>query len=133
MIWAAEGAPVLAFETVVSGLQDDGTPSELHVVTDAKTARRSPSGRPSKRGTGNTMYSGQVTLGTSQSGSNFTLTDAGPGRPQDLRPQRRQLRHRHALHEHHRRLGQRRRLNRATAGADAHTTAPRSRGTSTRT
>ncbi|GHB48810.1 peptidase M4 [Streptomyces cirratus] len=79
VIWAAEGAPVLAFETVVSGLQDDGTPSELHVVTDAKTGAKITEWQAIEKGTGNTMYSGQVTLGTSQSGSNFTLTDAGRG------------------------------------------------------
>ncbi|MFE2880489.1 M4 family metallopeptidase [Streptomyces roseus] len=79
VIWAAEGAPVLAWETVVGGLQDDGTPSELHVVTDAKTGAKITQWQAIETGTGNTMYSGQVTLGTSQSGSNYTLTDAGRG------------------------------------------------------
>ncbi|MGW7101298.1 M4 family metallopeptidase [Streptomyces sp. NPDC054838] len=79
VIWAAEGAPVLAFETVVGGLQDDGTPSELHVVTDAKTGAKITQWQAIETGTGNTMYSGQVTVGTSQSGSNYTLTDAGRG------------------------------------------------------
>ncbi|MET9463233.1 M4 family metallopeptidase [Streptomyces sp. NPDC006544] len=79
VIWAADGAPVLAFETVVGGLQHDGTPSELHVVTDAKTGAKITEWQAIETGVGNTMYSGQVTLGTSQSGSNFTLTDAGRG------------------------------------------------------
>ncbi|MGW2996597.1 M4 family metallopeptidase, partial [Streptomyces sp. NPDC001193] len=79
VIWAAEGAPVLAYETVVGGLQDDGTPSELHVVTDAKTGAKITQWQAIETGTGNTMYSGQVTMGTSQSGSNYTLTDAGRG------------------------------------------------------
>ncbi|MEU8843683.1 M4 family metallopeptidase [Streptomyces roseus] len=79
VIWAAEGAPVLAWETVVGGLQDDGTPSELHVVTDAKTGAKITQWQAIETGTGNTMYSGQVTMGTSQSGSNYTLTDAGRG------------------------------------------------------
>ncbi|WP_405488690.1 M4 family metallopeptidase [Streptomyces sp. NBC_00096] len=79
VIWAATGAPVLAFETVVGGLQHDGTPSALHVVTNAKTGEKITEWQAIETGIGNTMYSGQVTLGTSQSGSNFTLTDAGRG------------------------------------------------------
>ncbi|MFI6284385.1 M4 family metallopeptidase [Streptomyces sp. NPDC051018] len=37
VVWAASGRPVLAWESVVDGTQPDGTPSELHVVTDAST------------------------------------------------------------------------------------------------
>ncbi|WP_330332724.1 M4 family metallopeptidase [Streptomyces sp. NBC_00536] len=79
VVWAAEGAPVLAYETVVGGVQRDGTPSELHVVTNAKTGAKITEWQKIESGIGNTMYSGQVTLGTSQSGSNYTLTDAGRG------------------------------------------------------
>ncbi|MFJ3881503.1 M4 family metallopeptidase [Streptomyces sp. NPDC090077] len=79
VIWAADGVPVLAFETVVGGLQDDGTPSALHVITNAKTGAKISQWQGVQTGTGNTQYSGQVTLGTSQSGSNWTLTDAGRG------------------------------------------------------
>ncbi|MGW5846579.1 M4 family metallopeptidase [Streptomyces sp. NPDC055254] len=79
VIWAADGVPVLAFETVVGGLQHDGTPNELHVVTNAKTGAKITEWQAVETGTGNTMYSGQVTLGTSQSGSNWTLTDAARG------------------------------------------------------
>ncbi|OKK20532.1 peptidase M4 [Streptomyces sp. CB00455] len=79
VIWAADGVPVLAFETVVGGLQHDGTPNELHVVTNAKTGAKITEWQAIETGTGNTQYSGQVTLGTSQSGSNYTLTDAGRG------------------------------------------------------
>ncbi|MEU4948458.1 M4 family metallopeptidase [Streptomyces lavendulae] len=80
VIWAAEGAPVLAYETVVGGVQSDGvTPSKLHVVTDARTGAKITEWQAVEKGIGNTEYSGQVTLGTSQSGSNYTLTDAGRG------------------------------------------------------
>ncbi|MFE4259529.1 M4 family metallopeptidase [Streptomyces sp. NPDC056883] len=79
VIWAASGVPVLAFETVVGGIQHDGTPSELHVVTNAKTGAKITQWQAIETGVGNTMYTGQVTLGTSASGSNFTLTDAGRG------------------------------------------------------
>ncbi|WP_327264526.1 M4 family metallopeptidase [Streptomyces sp. NBC_01232] len=79
VIWAADGVPVLAFETVVGGLQHDGTPNELHVVTNARTGAKITEWQAVETGTGNTMYSGQVTLGTSQSGSTWNLTDAARG------------------------------------------------------
>ncbi|MCB5177886.1 M4 family metallopeptidase [Streptomyces antimicrobicus] len=79
VIWAAEGAPVLAYETVVGGLQDDGTPSRLHVITDARTGAKITQWQSVQTGTGNTQYSGQVTIGSTQSGSTWNLTDASRG------------------------------------------------------
>ncbi len=79
VVWMAEGKPVLAYETVVGGLQHDGTPNELHVITDAATGKKLFQWQGIENGTGNTQYSGTVTLGSSQSGSNYTLTDAGRG------------------------------------------------------
>jgi Zn-dependent metalloprotease len=79
VIWAANGTPVLAYETVVGGLQEDGTPNELHVVTDAATGAELYEYQAIHEGTGNTMYSGTVTLGTAQSGSSYTLTDTTRG------------------------------------------------------
>ncbi|WP_406062327.1 M4 family metallopeptidase [Streptomyces sp. NBC_01077] len=76
VVWLAKGAPVLAYETVVGGLQHDGTPNELHVVTDAKTGQKLYEWQAIETGTGNTQYSGQVTLGTAPS---YTLTDTGRG------------------------------------------------------
>ncbi|WP_217246859.1 M4 family metallopeptidase [Streptomyces sp. AC602_WCS936] len=79
VIWAANGTPVLAYETVVGGLQEDGTPNELHVVTDAATGAKLYEYQAIHNGTGNTLYSGTVTLGTAQSGSSYTLTDTNRG------------------------------------------------------
>ncbi|MET9113865.1 M4 family metallopeptidase [Streptomyces longwoodensis] len=79
VVWAANGTPVLAYETVVGGLQEDGTPNELHVITDAATGKKLFAYQGIETGTGNTMYSGTVTLGTSQSGSTYTLTDTARG------------------------------------------------------
>ncbi|WP_225634860.1 M4 family metallopeptidase [Streptomyces solaniscabiei] len=79
VIWAGNGTPVLAYETVVGGLQEDGTPNELHVVTDAATGAKLYEYQAIHEGTGNTMYSGTVTLGTAQSGSSYTLTDTARG------------------------------------------------------
>ncbi|WP_329123077.1 M4 family metallopeptidase [Streptomyces sp. NBC_01465] len=79
VIWLAQGKPTLAYETVVGGLQDDGTPNALHVVTDATTGKKLFQDQTIETGVGNTEYSGQVTLGTTQSGSTYNLTDAGRG------------------------------------------------------
>ncbi|MFF0017435.1 M4 family metallopeptidase [Streptomyces sp. NPDC005374] len=79
VIWAGNGTPVLAYETVVGGLQEDGTPNQLHVVTDAATGKKLFEYQGIETGTGNTMYSGTVTLGTTQSGSTYNLTDGARG------------------------------------------------------
>ncbi|MEU0831507.1 M4 family metallopeptidase [Streptomyces sp. NPDC005969] len=76
VVWMAQGKPQLAYETVVGGLQDDGTPNELHVVTDASTGAKLYEWQATETGTGNTQYNGQVTLGTAPS---YTLTDTGRG------------------------------------------------------
>ncbi|MQY39529.1 Transglutaminase-activating metalloprotease [Streptomyces sp. RB17] len=79
VIWAATGRPVLAYETVVGGLQDDGTPNQLHVITDAATGKKLYEYQGIETGVGNTQYSGQVNLTTTQSGSTYTLTDGARG------------------------------------------------------
>ncbi|MBC9711449.1 M4 family metallopeptidase [Streptomyces sp. TRM66268-LWL] len=80
VVWMASGSPTLAYETVVGGLQHDGTPNELHVVTDAATGAKLYEWQAvQNEGTGNTMYGGQVPLGTTQSGSSYNLTDGARG------------------------------------------------------
>ena len=76
VVWVADGKPVLAYETVVGGLQEDGTPNELHVITDATTGAKIFEYQGIENGTGNSEYSGKVTLGTAPS---YTLTDTGRG------------------------------------------------------
>ncbi|SES43643.1 Zn-dependent metalloprotease [Streptomyces sp. yr375] len=79
VIWAGEGTPKLAWETVVSGLQDDGTPSKLHVITDAATGAKLSQYEGVETGTGNTQYSGTVSLSTTLSGSTYQLYDTTRG------------------------------------------------------
>ncbi|MGW2513056.1 M4 family metallopeptidase [Streptomyces scopuliridis] len=79
VVWMAQGSPTLAYETVVGGLQHDGTPNELHVVTDAATGEKLYEWQGVHNGVGNTQYSGQVTIGSTQSGSTYNLTDGGRG------------------------------------------------------
>ncbi|MEZ3180318.1 M4 family metallopeptidase [Streptomyces pimonensis] len=79
VVWAAAGTPVLAYETVVGGLQDDGTPNELHVITDAATGEKLYEWQGVHTGTGKGLYSGTVTLGTYKSGTTYQLYDTGRG------------------------------------------------------
>ncbi|SEB65157.1 M4 family metallopeptidase [Streptomyces sp. TLI_105] len=104
VIWAAAGTPVLAYETVVTGTQQDGvTPSLLRVVTDADTGKKlyenqlidgiadgvtgttgkiggSAAGKPGSPrtgavGTGVSQYSGAVSLNTTASSKGYDLVD----------------------------------------------------------
>lgn len=79
VVWAASGNPVFAYEAVVTGNQHDGTPSERHVITDAATGAELYSYEAIDSGTGTSEYSGTVTLGTTQSGSTYNLTDGSRG------------------------------------------------------
>jgi Zn-dependent metalloprotease len=79
VVWAASGKPALAYETVVGGFQHDGTPQQLHVITDAETGKKLYEWEAVQTGTGNSKYNGSVTIGTTLSGSTYNLTDATRG------------------------------------------------------
>ncbi|MFF4764307.1 M4 family metallopeptidase [Streptomyces sp. NPDC001292] len=79
VVWAGDGTPVLAYETVVGGFQDDGTPNELHVITDAATGEKLHEYQGVHTGTGKTLYSGTVSLSTTLSGSTYQLYDTTRG------------------------------------------------------
>ncbi|WP_078500259.1 M4 family metallopeptidase [Wenjunlia vitaminophila] len=76
VVWAGSGTPTLAWESVVGGLQHDGTPNELHVISDARTGAELYSYQAVMNGTGNSMYSGTVTIGTSGS---YQMNDTSRG------------------------------------------------------
>ncbi|AWE54151.1 M4 family metallopeptidase [Streptomyces nigra] len=75
VVWAGAGKPVLAWETVVEGVQKDGTPSELQVVTDAATGKQLLAAEKVHTGSGKGQFVGDVEIGTTQSGSTFQLVD----------------------------------------------------------
>ncbi|MFJ9721711.1 M4 family metallopeptidase [Streptomyces sp. NPDC101209] len=75
VVWAATGKPVLAWESMVEGVQPDGTPSELQVVTDARTGKQLLAAQKVETGTGTGQYVGTVPLGTTPSGSTYQLVD----------------------------------------------------------
>ncbi|MET7480702.1 M4 family metallopeptidase [Streptomyces sp. NPDC005648] len=77
VVWAGSGKPVLAWESVVGGVQRDGTPSELQVVTDAATGKQLLADEKVDTGTGTGQFVGTVPLGTTASGSTYQLVDSG--------------------------------------------------------
>jgi Zn-dependent metalloprotease len=79
VVWAASGEPTLAYETVVGGFQHDGTPQELHVITDAQTGEKLYEWEAIQTGTGHSQYNGTVTIGTARSGSAYQLNDSSRG------------------------------------------------------
>ncbi|MEV8019428.1 M4 family metallopeptidase [Streptomyces sp. NPDC086554] len=75
VVWAASGKPVLAHETVVTGVQKDGTPSKLHVITDAATGKKLFQYQAIENGAGHSQYSGDVEVGSKKGDNGFVLTD----------------------------------------------------------
>ncbi|ASW56529.1 M4 family metallopeptidase [Plantactinospora sp. KBS50] len=75
---ATTGRGKLAWETVVQGWAPDGqTPSRLHVISDATSGAYIGSFDEIETvaGTGNSIYSGTVTIDTTLSGSTYSMTD----------------------------------------------------------
>ncbi|TWP49505.1 M4 family metallopeptidase [Lentzea tibetensis] len=84
VVYALDTAPVLAWETVLSGIKADQTPSDVHVFTDAKSGKvlLTYDDTHHASGTGASTYSGTVSLETTQSGSSFQLKDPVRGNQQ---------------------------------------------------
>ncbi len=81
VVYAAQHAPVLAWQTTVTGTKKDGTPVRDLVYTDARTGKqlaRLPQVMDAS-GTGQSLYSGSVPLQTVLSGSTYQLTDSTRG------------------------------------------------------
>ncbi|MEU7345450.1 M4 family metallopeptidase [Streptomyces bacillaris] len=80
VIWAGHGGkPVLAFETVRTGVQKDGTPSRVHTFTDTTTGEKLYSYEAVKTGAGHGQYSGEVEITTTKTDAGFELTDGERG------------------------------------------------------
>lgn len=79
VVWAAQGTPRLAFEKVTKSTAKDGTPRELHTVTDARTGKEVFQWDAVHTGTGESQYSGSVEVGSAKGGSGFQLTDEARG------------------------------------------------------
>ena len=84
VVWAGSGTPRLAYDVVTTGVRADQTPSRLHTVVDARSGAVITSWDEIVNGTGNSMYSGTVTLNTVQSGSTWQLKDGHGNYTTDL-------------------------------------------------
>ncbi|MFG1620445.1 M4 family metallopeptidase [Kribbella sp. NPDC049227] len=76
VVFVTPAKPVLAYEVVTTGVKPDQTPSVLHSFIDAKSGALLAQDDEIKTGTGNSMYSGTVSIGTSGS---FTMSDPSRG------------------------------------------------------
>jgi Zn-dependent metalloprotease len=89
VVYAAGANPRLAYDVVTTGIKPDQTPTKLHTYVDAETGATLASYDEieTATGTGNSIYSGQVSISTSGSGSSYTMTDAthGNGTTTDLK------------------------------------------------
>lgn len=85
VVWMMNDKPRLAWETVVTGLQQDGSPSERHVVTDAASGATLENSEHVESAEGNSLYSGQVTIGsTRQDDGTYALIDPAHGNHRTL-------------------------------------------------
>ena len=79
VVYAGAKKPVLAWESIVEGL-DEGEPSRKKVYVDARTGKVVHSIEQTASGTGTGIWNGaNLSFGTTQSGSTYTMTD--PARP----------------------------------------------------
>jgi len=81
VIDAFAAAPRLAWEVTTSGRQQDGTPSRLLTYVDAKTGQviRREEQIHTTEGSGQSLYSGTVSIQVAPSGTGYTLTDPTRG------------------------------------------------------
>lgn len=85
VVWMMGDRPKLAWETVVTGVQQDGSPSERHVVTDAASGTTLDNSEHVESAQGNSLYSGQVTIGsTRQDDGTYALIDPAHGNHRTL-------------------------------------------------
>ncbi|MEE1805113.1 peptidase M4 family protein, partial [Streptomyces sp. BE133] len=78
-IGAASGMPAAAYAYAVTGTRADGTPSERPGSSDAPRRPPPHSYDASDTRSGTRQYRGTVPLGTTATGSGYTLTDGGRG------------------------------------------------------
>jgi Zn-dependent metalloprotease len=76
VVFVGTSKPVLAYEVVTTGVRADQTPSELHTYVDANSGAVLATDDHVRTGTGNSMYSGTVSIATS---GTYQLSDPSRG------------------------------------------------------
>jgi Zn-dependent metalloprotease len=81
---SAKAMPKLAYDVLTAGVRADQTPSRLHTIVDANSGATLASWDEIQNGTGNSLYVGQVSIGTS-GGPPWTMSDPVGNVTTDLR------------------------------------------------
>ncbi len=76
VVYASSGTPRLAWQVTTTGIRASRTPSTLKTWVDARTGKVIDSAETIEEGTGNTKYSGVVTLETTAGAGVFRLRDS---------------------------------------------------------
>ena len=83
VVWAREDQPRIAWEVLVSGEAEDGTPYEKHIILDADSGQQLDAWddiqTAAASGTGKTLYSGNVALTTNSISGGYELRDPTRG------------------------------------------------------
>ncbi|MFE2729102.1 M4 family metallopeptidase [Kitasatospora sp. NPDC059327] len=79
VVWAADGPPRVAWETVIAGTGEDGGPSKLHVITDATEGEVIRTFEGVQTGTGRGVHVGEVPIDTTATASGYQLKDGTRG------------------------------------------------------
>jgi Zn-dependent metalloprotease len=72
---SAKATPKLAYDVLTVGVRADQTPSRLHTIVDANSGATLASWDEIQNGTGNSLYVGQVSIGTT-GGPPWTMSDS---------------------------------------------------------
>lgn len=84
VIYAAGDTPRLAYEVLTEGVKADQTPSRALTYIDAQTGAVLSSSEQIAEGSGNGIYVGNVSIGTSGTSGNYSLKDAQGNYTTDL-------------------------------------------------
>ena len=84
VVYASQGAPRLAWQVTTTGIRASQTPSRLKTWVDARTGRVIDSAETIEEGTGNTQYSGAVTLNTTGTTGAWKMRDSLGNHTTDL-------------------------------------------------
>ncbi len=85
VVYAGGATPRLAYDVLVTGIAADQTPTRLHTLVDATTGKTLARWDDVREGSGKGIFVGNVTVGTTPSGSSYLLKDSVGNYTTDLK------------------------------------------------
>jgi len=85
VVYVGGATPRLAYDVLVTGIAADQTPTRLHTVVDATTGKTLARWDDVREGSGKGIFVGNVTVGTTASGSSYLLKDSVGNYTTDLK------------------------------------------------